>query len=140
MSTGHERRDGEAGHAVPLDDGVDDDHERAGGPADLHTRAAERGNQEAGDDGGVDALRRRHAARDTERDRERQRDDADDHSGRQVVDELAPIVAPQRREQLGDERPRNLCSRGTLTLLRWWTSDSPPGSASTARILLSVRR
>ena len=46
------RRDGEAVVAVLLNDAVDDDDERAGGAADLYARSAERGDDEAGDDGG----------------------------------------------------------------------------------------
>ena len=52
---GHERRDDEPVEAVLLDDAVDDDDERAGRAADLDARAAERGDEEAGDDRGLEA-------------------------------------------------------------------------------------
>ena len=71
--------------AVLLHDAVDDDDERAGRAADLHARAAERGDEEAGDDRGLEAALRRHPARDRERDRERKRDDADDDARRQIA-------------------------------------------------------
>ena len=81
---GHQRGDGESVDAVLLHDAVDDHDERAGRSADLHARAAERGDEEAGDDGGPQAAVRRHAAGDRERDRERQRDDADDDARGEV--------------------------------------------------------
>ena len=58
------------------DDARHDDDERAGRPADLHVRAAERRDEEAGDDRAVDAGLRRHAGGDRERHRQRQRDAA----------------------------------------------------------------
>ena len=67
---------------------VDDDDERAGRAADLHARAAERGDEESGDDGGLEAAVRRYAAGDGERDRQWQRDDADDDAGGEIVREL----------------------------------------------------
>jgi hypothetical protein len=101
--TGHERGHCQAGHTVSLDDRVDDHHERASRPSDLDTRSAECGDQEAGDDGGVEPLGRRHAARDTERDRKWQGHDANDHARGQVVRELPTIVPAERRDQLWDE-------------------------------------
>ena len=50
--------DQQVGQAVAFDDAVDDDDEGAGRPADLHLRAAQRADQEAGDDGGEEALLR----------------------------------------------------------------------------------
>ena len=49
---GHERRDRQPRHAVPLDDRVDDDDERAGGTADLNAGATERRDEKSGDDRG----------------------------------------------------------------------------------------
>jgi hypothetical protein len=46
---------------VRRDDPGDDDDERAGGPADLEPRSAERGDEESGDDRAVDALFGLHA-------------------------------------------------------------------------------
>ena len=51
------------------------------GPPIWTARAAERGDQEAGDDGAVDAGLRREAGGDGERHRERQRDEADGDAG-----------------------------------------------------------
>ena len=101
---GHERRDGEAAHAVLLDDSVDDDDEGAGRTADLDLAAAEEGNEETGHDGRQDAGLRRGARRDTERDGERQRHDTYDDTCEQVLYEGLFVVAVlERREQLGLE-------------------------------------
>ena len=55
--------------------------EGAGRAADLEAAAAERRDQEAADDGGVEAAIRRHAGRDRDRHRQRQRDDRDGQPG-----------------------------------------------------------
>ncbi len=91
---GHERRDGESVDAVLLDDAVDDDDERAGRSADLDARAAERGDEEAGDDRGPQPAVGRDAAGDGERDGQRKRDDADDDAGGEVSTELRPRRSP----------------------------------------------
>ena len=100
---GHERRDDEAVDAELLHDAVDDDDERAGRSADLDARAAERRDEEAGDDRGVEPAIRRDAAGDRERDGEWERDDADDHSGGEVGEELRAIVGLERRDELRNE-------------------------------------
>ena len=109
MTPGHERGGQQAVHAVLLHDAVDDHDERAGGPADLHPRAAERRDQEAGDDRGVEAAVRRDAAGDGERDRQGQRDDADDHPGDRVGGELLAGVGLEGGDQLGDEHLAPRC-------------------------------
>ena len=101
----HQRRDHQAVDAVLLDDAVDDHDERAGRPADLHPRAAERRDQEAGDDGRVEAAIRRDPARDGERDGERQRHDADDDARGHIGGELRAVVRLQCRDELGNEHP-----------------------------------
>jgi hypothetical protein len=53
---GHEGRDGEPVVPEALDNAVDDDDERAGGAADLHAAAGERGDHEARDDRGEQPL------------------------------------------------------------------------------------
>ena len=55
----------------------DQHDEGPGGPADLETAAAERGDEEAADDGGVEPAVRRHAGGDGDGHRERQGDDRD---------------------------------------------------------------
>ena len=87
----HHGGDDQAVDAVLLHDAVDDHDERAGGPADLHPGAAQRRDQEAGDDRGVEALLRGDAAGDGEGDGEREGDDADDDAGEQVVAELSAV-------------------------------------------------
>ena len=82
---------------------IDHDDERAGRSADLHARATEHGDEEAGDDGGIESLCRRDATRDAERNRQRQRHDADDDAGREIVRELSSIVVAKGSEQLRDE-------------------------------------
>ena len=62
----------------------DDDDESAGRPADLHPRAAQRRDQEAGDDRRNQPLARAGAAGDAERHGERQRDDGDGEAGDEV--------------------------------------------------------
>ena len=59
---GHERRDDQSVDAVLLHDAVHDDDERAGRAADLHARAAERGDEKAGDDRGAEPAVGRDAA------------------------------------------------------------------------------
>ena len=85
ISAGHQGRDHQAVDPVALDDPVDDHHERAGRPADLHPRSAEHGDQESGDDRGVEPALRRDAAGDGERDSQRQRDDPDDDTGKEIA-------------------------------------------------------
>ena len=72
------RGDDQPVDAELLDDAVDDDDERARRAADLDARAAERRDDEAGDDRGVEAAIGRDAAGDRECDGQRERDDADD--------------------------------------------------------------
>ena len=73
------------------DDAVDDDDEGARRPADLDAAAAEKRDQEPGDDRGDEALLRGHARGDREGDRERDRDDADDDAGLEVGEELRGV-------------------------------------------------
>jgi hypothetical protein len=91
----HHGGDLQAVDAVLRGDACEDDDEGAGRPGDLHTAAAERGNQEARDNRGVEALLRLGARRDGKGHRQRQRDDADDHPG----DDIGKPVRP--REQAG---------------------------------------
>ena len=100
--TGHERGREEPVHSVSLHDPVDDHHEGAGGPTDLHPRAAERRDQKACDDGGVEAAVGRDAAGDGEGDRERERHHPDDHPGNDVGGELLASVGPEGGDELGD--------------------------------------
>ena len=93
QQAGQHGGDEQVGHAVALHDAVDDDDEGARRPADLHLRAAERRDQEAGDDGGEDALFGLDAAGDRERHRQRQRDDADRQAGADVGGEALSVVA-----------------------------------------------
>ena len=85
QDAGHHRAHEQAVDAVLGDDAGDDHDERAGRPADLEARAAERRDQEAGDDRAVDARLRRQAGGDGERHRQRQRDQADGDAGDQVA-------------------------------------------------------
>src|SRR3989449_84917 len=113
---------GEAVHAVALHDGVHDDHERARGAADLHARAAERGDQETGHDGGEEAALGADAARDREGDRERQRHDADDHARDDVREELVAGVSLERGNEFGDERVQ--------VPSRWWAGGNLTNASS----------
>ena len=55
MHARHHRDHQQPGQAVLGDDAGDDHDERAGRPADLDARSAEQRDDEAADDGGVDA-------------------------------------------------------------------------------------
>ena len=100
----HQRGDHEPVEAVALHDAVDDHDEGARGPADLHPRSAQRGDQEARDDRGVEPTLRRDTAGDRERDGQRQRDDPDDDPRADVGHELGAVVRSERREQLRNEQ------------------------------------
>ena len=101
--SGHQRGDEQPVHPVALHHAGDDHDERARGAADLHPRAPQGGDQEAGDDGGVQAALGGQTTGDRERDGERQRHDADDDAGCEVRRELRAGVALERRDELGNE-------------------------------------
>jgi len=81
---GHDGREQQPVHAERRHDPGQDDDERAGRPGDLHPAAAERRDDQAGDDGGVDALLGPHAGRDGEGQRQGQGDDPDNEPGDNV--------------------------------------------------------
>jgi hypothetical protein len=74
--------------------------------ADLHARPAERRDQKAGDDGGVEPALGTDAAGDGERDGEWERDNADDDAGDDIPSELLPGIILQRGDEFGDEHAR----------------------------------
>ena len=85
-----------------------------GRPADLEAAAAERGDEKAADDRGVEPALRRGARGDGDRHRERQRDDRDGEPGDQVGPQAAAAVA---LAQDGDElRGEKLGKRGLAVL------------------------
>ena len=84
---GHQRAHEQPVEAVDAHDPGDHDDERARRPTDLGAGATQRGDDEPGDDGAVDAVLRRNARGDRERHRQRQRDEADRHPGHQIVQE-----------------------------------------------------
>ena len=106
---GHRRRQQQVGEAVAFDDAEDDDDEGTGRPADLHLRAAERRDQEAGNDGGDQALLGFHARCDAESQRQRQRHDAHRDAGAQVSKEALAVVALDRIDHAW---PEGVQSRG----------------------------
>ena len=108
---GEHGRDQQVGDAVALDDAVDDDDEGARRAADLHARAAERRDQEAGDDRGEDSLLGLDAAGDRERHRQRQGDDADGEAGAEVGGEALPVVAG---EVVDETRSKGVQARRVL--------------------------
>ena len=67
----HQRRQDQTFVPVPGNDAVDDDDERARRPADRETAAAEKGHEEPGDDGRIQAAFRRQSRGDGEGERER---------------------------------------------------------------------
>ena len=108
---GHEGGRDEAVITVLGDHPVDHDDEGAGRPADLHAAAAERRDDEAGDDGGDEADARFRPRRDGDGDRQRQRDQRNGQAGKNVGKELGAIVGFQRRQdlRLKQGRARRLC-------------------------------
>ena len=81
--------------AVVRGNGEENGDERPGGPADLHKAAAERGDEEAGNDGGPKPLAGGDAGSDAEADGQRQRNDADGDPGDHVRQKHLPTVAAQ---------------------------------------------
>jgi len=96
--------DQQVGQPVALHDAVDDDDEGARRAADLHLRAAQRRDEEAGDDRGDDALLGLDAAGDGEGHRQRQGDHADGQAGGDVGAQLRAAVAAHGVEQARAER------------------------------------
>ena len=78
------------------------------GPDDLHARAAEQRDHEAGDDRRVQPVLRRDADGDGERHRQRQRHDADHQAGQHVLLQVAPAVAlaQHRAQRRGRQLPQ----------------------------------
>ena len=97
----HHRAHEQAVDAVYGDDAGDHHDERAGRPADLRLRSAQRRDQEAGDDGAVDAGLRRQPGRDRERHRQRQGHQADGDAGDQVAQKFAEAIVAQAQDGLG---------------------------------------
>src|SRR6266550_1885254 len=106
--TGHDRRHDEAVDSVSLDNSVDDDDECASRPADLHTRAAEGGDQESSNDRRVEAAVGSDTAGDCERDCEGESDYADNDAGDQIRSELRSAIRPEGRYGFRDEQEGNL--------------------------------
>ena len=101
MHAGHHRAHEQAVDAVHGDDPGHDDHERAGGSADLSLRSAQRGDQKARDDGAVDAGLRREAGGDGERHGQRQGHQTDGDAGDNVLQKLAQRVFAEADDGLG---------------------------------------
>ncbi|MCY1413089.1 hypothetical protein D9M71_285140 [compost metagenome] len=92
---GHDGGDLQPVDAVLRGHPGEDDDEGAGRPGDLHSAAAEQGDQRAGDDRRVDALLRLDPGTDGDGEghRQRQRHHPDDHPGNQVA---RPVRAAQQ--------------------------------------------
>ncbi len=89
----------------------DNDDEGAGRSADLDARAAERRDEESGNDGGDQPFAWTSAAGDAQRHGERQRNYGDGQAGECVGAKLRLVVTlPQGTNQLGSEglRPKRL--------------------------------
>ena len=96
----HHRAHEQAVDAVLRDDPRDHDDESAGGPADLAARAAERRDQESGDDRAVDPRLRRQAGGDREGHGERERDEADGDAREQIRHEGRAVVRAKGQDGL----------------------------------------
>ena len=89
----HQRDQREAAHSEARHNAGDDDDKCAGGPADLGARAAQRGNQEAGNHRGVEAGLRGYARGDAERHGQRQGHQPDSDAGEQIVQKRLRVIA-----------------------------------------------
>ena len=102
--SGHHGDHGEAAHAETGDDSGDDDDECAGGAADLGARAAEGGDEEPGNDGGVEAGLGSDSGGDAEGHGEGQGNKSDGEAGEQVVHEHLGGIGSEGQDGLGQIR------------------------------------
>ncbi|MNL12344.1 hypothetical protein D3C87_1332100 [compost metagenome] len=95
---GHQEEAGDEGchqqapHPELLGHRIEDHHEGGGRPRDGETRAPRHGDDDAGDDGGVEAVLGRHPAGDGQRHGERNGDDADRDAGDEVAAEARHAI------------------------------------------------
>ena len=94
--TGHDRGGLQARDAVLRGDAGEHGDEGAGGPGDLHARSAKQRGHEAGDDGGVQALRGRRARGDGKGHRQRHGHDAHDQARDELGMRWARVSRPAR--------------------------------------------
>ncbi len=104
QQAGHDRCHREPIDAVLLYDTVDDHDEGARRSPDLHPRATQRGDDQAGDDRGIEAPVRGQATGNGERDGQRERYDTDDDAGGEVRRELAAVVGLESGDELRNEQ------------------------------------
>ena len=104
QKAGDRRRQHQAVDPMAVDRRSDQDDERAGRPADLEAAAAQRRDQEAADDRGVEAALRRGAGGDRDRHRQGQRHDRDGEAGHDVGPQRPEAVTlAQDRDQFRRE-------------------------------------
>ena len=89
-----------------------------GRPADLEPAAAERRDEEAADDRGVEPARRRHARGDGDRHRQRQRHDRHRQPGEQVGAQLRAARSPRRASSRASAGTRPRCPAVWSIMLR----------------------
>ena len=87
---GDSRAHEQAVNAVMRHNAGDHDHKRAGRSANLHTRSAQRRNQESGNHRAVKSCLRRHAGRNRKCHRQRQRHQPNRNARNQVSDKVMP--------------------------------------------------
>ena len=112
--SGHQGAHEQAVDSEARHDAGHDHHERAGRAANLHARTAERRDDGAGHDGGVDAGLRRQPGGDRERHRERKGDQADGHTSDEVAGGLAAIVMGQPAQPGSDRVAEPPASRSAM--------------------------
>ena len=105
---GHYRGDRQAGHSVLAYDAGDNHDEGSGRASDEKACAAEKGDEETGDDGRDETLLRGHAAGNTESDCKRQGDDAHYDTGDEIGDKGLPVITAF---------PENVSDSGTVDVL-----------------------
>jgi hypothetical protein len=99
-NAGHHGAHEQAVHPVCRDDSGHDDDESASGTANLVLRAAQQRDQEARDDGAVDARLWRQAGSNRERHRQRQGHQAHCDSGNQITQKFVERVIAQTKDRL----------------------------------------
>jgi hypothetical protein len=90
--------------AVPRNDSQHHNHECARGPSDLRLGAAQRRNQEAGDDRAVNSCLRRHTRSNGKRHHQRHRRQPHGDSRNQIGNEFVEGVFPKKYDGLGQPR------------------------------------
>ena len=97
---GHHGAHEQSIHAVHRDDPRHHHHKRAGRPANLHLRSAQRRNQKSGDDRAVNSSLRRQPRSDGKRHRQRQCHQPHGDSSNQIQQKFVTVVVAKTQHRL----------------------------------------